>query len=368
MMGNTDYFQQFRYCLAIGLSLLLAGCGTTTTPPAYSKAEEATEKRRQVEFKAANSLDLYRRISETGGRLKLANAELCGTFIEPHYGFELWSLPALGQLTALEREVYTEEYGLGDNVQIAVLIPGSALERAGLQIGDKILEINDTKVAAADYMLQSMLTNLKENDDYEPVDIMVRRGKQIFNVTVTPLPACRSVIALDPNSEQVNALADGNRVVVTKGMMNFIQNDEELAFVIAHEISHNAMQHISATQVNSMIGGFLGLALDVAAAAGGVFTGGVMSDLGSRAGAQYNSVEFEAEADYIGMYMLHNAGYDIRGKTEFWRRMAADGSAEIYSSETHPTTPQRFLTMQKTIEEIEGKIARNEPVTPTRDE
>ena len=44
--------------------------------------------------------------------------------------------------------------------------------------------------------------------------------------------------------------------------------------------------------------------------------------------------------------------------------MGAEGG-NLYTSRTHPTTPQRFIVMQKTIDEIQGKAARGEPVVPT---
>jgi predicted Zn-dependent protease len=44
-------------------------------------------------------------------------------------------------------------------------------------------------------------------------------------------------------SDAVNAFADGEKVVITKGMMRFVENDRELSLVIAHEMAHNAMGH-----------------------------------------------------------------------------------------------------------------------------
>ncbi|MBF2735712.1 MAG: M48 family metalloprotease [Betaproteobacteria bacterium AqS2] len=193
--------------------------------------------------------------------------------------------------------------------------------------------------------------------------LRLRRDGREFERAVEPRAACRSEVGIAPGAE-INAYANGSQVGIARGMLNFVESDEELAFVVGHEIAHNVMDHVDITRGNMLIGSILGGLLDIAAASGGVYTGGAISSAGMEAGRRLKSVELEAEADYIGLYMLHNAGFDISGGADFWRRMGAEGG-NLYASTTHPTTPQRFIAMRKTIAEIEAKAARGEPVLPT---
>lgn len=78
-----------------------------------------------------------------------------------------------------------------------------------------------------------------------------------------------------------------------------------------------------------------------------------------------NSVDFEREADYIGVYFAERAGYDTSNAIELWRNMAVEfsGSA-IEKRNTHPATAERFVYLQKTHDEIKAKRQNNQPLIP----
>ena len=44
--------------------------------------------------------------------------------------------------------------------------------------------------------------------------------------------------------EEINAYATGNEIIVTSGMMRAIEDDQYLSLVLAHELSHNILDHI----------------------------------------------------------------------------------------------------------------------------
>lgn len=345
-------------------ALLLAGCGGATSDlPSYGSAEEEAELRKQVKLAMDRRLQHHQRVQRVGARIKLANAELCEDFREAHYGFEMWSLPLLGKLRDIDREVYEEAYGLGEEPQVMTVYPDTVAERAGIQVGDKVLEIDGEPVPTSNRRYQRLVDSLLANTELEPVDFKLQRGDRIIDLDLRPQPACRSGVFLD-SSMEINASADGEDIVIAKGLLYFTENDEELAFIIGHELAHNVMRHIDTTRSNMIIAGALGAVLDAAAGASGIYTGGAISSSAMQLGYLAKSTELEAEADYIGLYMLHTAGYDIGNSADFWRRMGAEGG-QLYTSRTHPTTPQRFIVMQKTIDEIQGKAARGEPVVPT---
>jgi predicted Zn-dependent protease len=176
--------------------------------------------------------------------------------------------------------------------------------------------------------------------------------------------ACRYKVILDGDKRGLNAHADGQNVVIYPAMIDFAKNDTHLAFVIAHEFAHNLMSHVSAQQKNVTIGTLLGAAADIAAGAGGVNTGGVFGKVGQAQGIMRYSSAFEAEADYVGLYILARAGYPIEQAPDFWRIMSQATPDAIYISQSHPNNPARTLAMTKTVAEIRAKQQARQPLIP----
>ena len=94
----------------------------------------------------------------------------------------------------------------------------------------------------------------------------------------------------------------------------------------------------------------------------GAHTGGAITEASARA----YSMEYEAEADYMGLYIAARAGFAIENAPPLWRRLAAISLRAVKEGRTHPTTPARFVALRATIEEIEAKRAAGLPLLPER--
>lgn len=156
-------------------------------------------------------------------------------------------------------------------------------------------------------------------------------------------------------SGPLNAWADGEKIHVTPAMMAFANSDDELAFVLAHEVAHNMMKHVDSTQTNALAGQIVGALLDGLAASQGFGTHGAFQSLGGSVGQLTYSQAFEREADYIGLYLLAHAGRNYRETSDYWRRLSMRDPDAIYVNTTHPSNPERFVRMEKTAAEIDGK-------------
>lgn len=154
------------------------------------------------------------------------------------------------------------------------------------------------------------------------------------------------------NQNVLNAWADGHTVHITPIMMDFLETDKELALILSHELAHNTLNHVNKTIQNSLMGSVL----DIAAAAAGVNTGGLFGQVG----ADIHAKGFENEADYIGLYIMHNAGYDITDSHKIWRKMSIQSPRNIGPSffSTHPSNAERYLRMGKTIKRIQTESAQ----------
>ena len=118
------------------------------------------------------------------------------------------------------------------------------------------------------------------------------------------------------------------------------------------------MKHINKKRGNQAVG----FIFDLLAAGLGFNTGGVFGDIAGQAFSQ----SFEAEADYIGLYFMARAGYDIVDAPNFWRRMgiAHPGSIRTNHAASHPGTPERFVALNKTVSEILDKRAAGKELLP----
>ena len=100
-------------------------------------------------------------------------------------------------------------------------------------------------------------------------------------------------------------------------------------------------------------------------AAVSVLSGVDVTDFGAQTGARAFSQDFEAEADYVGVYHAGRAGYDVRKAASFWRRLGASHPAAIHlAGSTHPSTAKRFLALEQAVAEFERKREKGLPLLP----
>ncbi len=309
-----------RYRLGIYLMLLLTACAAPQmqTPEVNSVAAEM-EAKKQRALAIEAWVDQVKRLYRVGYPLLYRGVSLCGEKTAPALGLFVWSRH---EFKTEWHEVLQSSYQLSDLVQVAYVVPDSPAAVAGVRVGDIPVAMGGWSVPVGK---ESVAAFEKKQEELEkpgtPIELLLRRGEQDITIHVTPTPACDFELAL-ARDESRNAYADGKRIVVHSGMMDFFKSDEEAALVIAHELAHNAGKHVAAKKQNALAGGLLGLLVDIAAAAAGVNTQGQFSDLGARAGAMKYSVQFEREADYVGLYLMALSDYDISNVATFWRRMA----------------------------------------------
>lgn len=326
-----------------------------TRPVMVDSAALEIEARRQREIVLKNQFANKQRLNNTAYRILKRAVPLCGNKVRYSIG-----IVALNRhlLPPEMRDAAAALYGISDALQVMHVIKWSASERAGLKEGDIPVSILGWPIPTGKMAGKAFRKKLAEaiGDGY-PIDIKVLRNGVERTYNIYPDRLCAYSVDLN-NKDIVNAYADGRRIIVARGMLSFTNNDTELGLVISHELAHNIMNHINAQMRNYMLGSIF----DIVAAAYGVDTRGVFGKFG----AQAYSKEFEAEADYVGLYIMAMAGLDYENGPEFWRRMAAikPGSIKTNHMATHPATPFRFLALEKTVKEIKSKIASGMPLEP----
>jgi hypothetical protein len=237
-----------------------------------------------------------------------------------------------------------------NNVAFRVLAAGAEL------CGTKVRPAGGFSVRNAAMYSGAMREAAADKGIDEALPLRIVRGGETREIAVARVPACDYQVVYQTNT-LLNAYADGSKIVMFSGMVRFAGTDEELALIVAHELAHNMRGHIDAKQGNAVIGAILdGLIQGLT----GVRTGGAFMN----AAANVNSPDFEAEADYVGLYVMARAGYAIGNAPAFWRRMAVENPGGISHTSTHPATNDRFVALQAAIAEIEGKRAAGLPLVP----
>lgn len=155
------------------------------------------------------------------------------------------------------------------------------------------------------------------------------------------------------SDSRINAfVGDKYDVVLLGGLVSHAGSDDEIAAVLAHEYSHALLRHPQKTQMNRLGGLLIGAA--IGAAVGAKTDDPDLADLGARAGFEAGNLVFsrsmELEADHLGMFILHEAGYDVSAASHFHIRMmklAARGSSTgakgfLGFISTHPSPERRI--------------------------
>jgi predicted Zn-dependent protease len=116
------------------------------------------------------------------------------------------------------------------------------------------------------------------------------------------------------NDTQVNAFAlPGGPMFIYTGLLKTVDNEGELAGVMAHEMSHVILRHgTHEASKQQFIALPAALAGEIAGAGGGIL--GRLAQLGIGLGANSVLLKFsrsaESEADALGSHLMAEAGYD----------------------------------------------------------
>jgi hypothetical protein len=350
--------------LAAAAAALLSGCATQgpAQPGGEPRAPDpAIDAPRAITPEMAAAADTLSRMAALQDRLyKVAapllidNAELCTRHARNLLGF-----------TAKNRYSYPGSYNeaahrvldMGERLQVTNVLVGSGAAKAGLRQGDEL-------VAAAGTPLPPGRTALSQAGAiFGPIvrkqaslPLTIERSGKTRDLTVPVTRACAFGIELG-NADNVNAYADGQRIMLTRGMMGATQNDDELAYVLAHTMAHNMLGHAASQRNASTIGGIIENLTNISPDTSMLIGSG---------GIKAMPATQDAAADRLAVYLLARAGYRTDRVAAFWQRFAASYPASVLNGHTanHPALAQRIAAIDRAVAEVNAKKADNKPLTP----
>jgi beta-barrel assembly-enhancing protease len=185
--------------------------------------------------------------------------------------------------------------------------------------------------------------------------LTVMRDGNRLDLQVPLTNACAFSIELG-DTDEVNSYADGRRVLITRGMLNFTRSDEELAYVLAKEMAHAILSRSVRPRMKATIDR-LRLPGEYRISPAATTTATPLPP--------YTPV-LDATADKLALYLLARAGYSIDNTPGFWTRLAAKYPASVQNSHTalHPSTPYRVSVMTQVVRAIRMKQKNGLPLMP----
>ena len=178
------------------------------------------------------------------------------------------------------------------------------------------------------------------------------------------------------DSPDINAFAlPGGFIYVNRGLLSYLDDESELAGVIAHEIGHITERHHSRRSTSQTTSTVLATTAYILTGSGDLY------DAAKMYGAEVISGfgrDMELEADAAGAEFMHRAGYDadallsvigVLKDQEMYRRVQAKASGKptgtyhgLYAS--HPRNDLRLQTVVKTANNLDLETQADDPALP----
>lgn len=275
------------------------------------------------------------RVADIAWRIASRNMHTCP---------EIWaslgvSLHHVSQYQPAYRAAAKTAFGLDDSYpSILAVAKGSPASASGLKPNDRLRAVNGVNLAgnsrqqksAASYdAVSTAMATLEALPEYRAAVLSIERGGQGLEVSVLPHNVCRSRVELAPGNA-INANANGLVAQISGRLVNWVESDDELALVIAHEMAHNLMGHPKKLSEKSSLSG-------------------LATSLGLSGRAQR---QMELEADRMGIIMAASAGYNYKIAADFWARLNSNAPLASFLATSHPTTRARRENAQRVVGEL----------------
>jgi predicted Zn-dependent protease len=225
------------------------------------------------------------------------------------------------QASDLLRDLAVSDKEITDSVQTAY---GKMFHEDMVQQGGFKL-INDKALS------QTLNTVLK--------DLLAKRQK--------PSAIHYMIYALDDTT--INAFTFGGRIYITKAMLQKCQGKDALLYaIIGHEIGHSEVGHIKAT-IKELV-----LANNIF----GESAGSTVFELKKMLTASFNQKN-ELEADYYGINLTNELGYDVCTAVAFWKEMASQENRYSQVEDFFRTHPFSNLRSECLSNHIRANFGKN---------
>lgn len=265
----------------------------------------------------------------------------------------------------------------GTALLVALLLPallGGCARNPATGGGSVVVMSQGREVQIGEEMHQEIL---KQGGIYDNAAVQAyvdKVGQRLVTQTDDPGQSFTFTVVDSPD---INAFATpGGYVYINRGLLAYLDSEDELAGVLGHEIAHVTARHAARQRTASITN-------TVLAVTAGILTGsGEIMDAAGMYGTELvrgYGREHELEADGLGAKYMYRAGYDpdallevigVLKNQEQYQRVSARAAGKpsgtyhgLYA--THPRNDQRLQTVIRTARDLgAGNSVPISPATP----
>jgi len=221
------------------------------------------------------------RLSTVTRNILSSNLTLC-TDQRKDYGFEaMW----LSQDQSEENNRFAQDvYGISKEPTITTVIQNSPFDRSGIKVGETIRSINGNVWSERAEDRSKLIDELKISQKSPSLRIGISSGDGIQNKEEMEIfgdDICNAYAVLKPDSGTY-AHAYDQSIYLESGLLDLLHDDDELAYVVAHEVAHVILDHTGPRKEESLRN-------------------------------KEHRALIEKEADELSIHLMVNAGYDPEG-------------------------------------------------------
>jgi len=230
-------------------------------------------------------------------------------------------------------------------VMVVDLLPDFSFLNLDLKRGDEILRFQGVPINSI-----AMLVTLLDNScDVDWATMQFRRGEKIWDMRVPlismPLPFF--FVVTGKSAEATAELSGKNVIMVSSPLLHFVNGEDELAFVLAHEIAHSMMGHQrqlvsdeDANMANAVASGIAAGLLHKTPLSVPAFKAGVYSE------------KDEIAADGQAIHTMLASGYGPSSGFSFLKRVKIGIPSKARGSSyqgIHPISIDRLVILKKNL-------------------
>lgn len=347
----------------------VAACiSPTYRPPAAVPDRVQAARAAALQDAMQTALDRRARVYDLAWPVLAANTDLCPVH-RPSIGLVVADQALFAKMAGDLRTEDISALGVPDHLQVVHAMAASPAGKAGLRRGTLVHQVDGEAITSPGAAATRMRDALEKKGE---VSLVIGPATARRTVTLAGVPACAMPVKIS-QSQGINAHAAGGEIVIYTGLIRAL-DDAGLQFVIAHEAAHIAERHPRKYVRNLAVSA--GWVTGPLLYAGAMAVDGALTMLGQdpqpsfkaqsvRAVAPW-SARFEAEADYLGLYMFVRAGGDGPAARAVFDTFSREAPSSIYLKVTHPLTPERIGALEATLVEISEKQARGDALVPEK--
>lgn len=305
---------------------------------------EKEEILNQGNFLISSMANASRKLHDISWQIMKANKDICSNSNINAFGIMIANahdLPkALQSSFEAASPTIIEDYNkYFDNTMIVSVANNSPADNSKLMEGDLILSVNNIKINNTNY--KNLFREASKN---RKLEIKVKRQNKEYYFNIKSDVICG--FPVQPMVSPIpNAYADGSKIYITIATLDFIKDDQELAFLIGHELVHNIM-HYRGKGIDEIEGNPIPIKEKPSLQK--------ITDL-----FIFQSASKETEADLMGIELVLKAGIPQDKAASYFRRLSIYLPQLMENSifRMHPGNAKRVTEIEKRLTILKDKYS-----------